>query len=209
MATVITMPRYGANMVEGTVASWMVEEGDSVQQGDIIGEIAIEKLSNDLKAPVSGTILKLIAQEEETLECGEPIAVIGEEGEDISGLLGAAEDQSDSASEAPKGSGNYTIIEMPRYGANMEEGTVAQWMVDVGEEVEQGDIIGEIAIEKLSNDLEAPVSGTVLKLIAQEEETFECGAPIAIIGDADADLSGYENRSSKPKETAPAAESAK
>ncbi|QRN86174.1 2-oxo acid dehydrogenase subunit E2 [Clostridia bacterium] len=195
MATVITMPRYGANMEEGTVASWMVEEGDTVEEGDIIGEIAIEKLSNDLESPVTGTVLKLVAKEEETLACGETIAIIGEEDEDISSLLGNNADEASTATS----SGNYVVVEMPRYGANMEEGTVAEWFVEVGDEVEEGEAIGEIAIEKLSNELLAPIGGTVLKLIAATEETLVCGAPIAIIGEAGVDVSDFDaNKSEAP-----------
>ncbi len=193
MATVITMPKYGANMEEGTVAAWMVAEGDQVAAGDIIGEIAIEKLSNDLEAPVSGMVLKLIAEEEQTLSCGEPIAIIGEEGEDYSELMGTSETNTpiqEPASDAS--SGQYTIVEMPRYGANMEEGTIAEWFVEVGDQVEKGDAIGEIAIEKLSNELIAPISGKVLKILAEVEETLACGTPIALIGDENADISGFE-----------------
>ncbi len=215
MATVITMPRYGANMEEGTVASWMVEEGDAVEQGDIIGEIAIEKLSNDLESPVTGTVLKLIAEEEDTLLCGEPIAIIGDENEDISSLLGAknTEDTVESveteSTESSTTSGNYVVVEMPRYGANMEEGTVSDWFVEVGDEVEEGDAIGEIAIEKLSNELLSPISGTVLKLIAEAEDTLDCGAPIAIIGEAGTDVSGFDGSSAASataQEAAPAVE---
>jgi pyruvate dehydrogenase E2 component (dihydrolipoamide acetyltransferase) len=215
MATVITMPRYGANMEEGTVASWMIEEGDTVEPGEIIGEIAIEKLSNDLESPVAGTVLKIIAEEEETLLCGEPIAIIGEEDEDISSLIGAknTEDAVEEvkAPEAVVPNGNYTVVEMPRYGANMDEGTVSDWFVEVGDEVEEGDAIGEIAIEKLSNELLAPISGTVLKLIADAEDTLDCGAPIAIIGEAGSDVSGFDGKGAVPavaKETAPVVESA-
>ena len=77
MAQIIEMPRYGANMDEGTVASWFVSEGDAVKAGDTIAEIAIEKLSNELLAPASGPFYPLV-DEGETLPCGAIIGKIGE-----------------------------------------------------------------------------------------------------------------------------------
>lgn len=98
MAHIIAMPRYGANMVEGTIQVWNVEEGDVVSAEDIVGEIAIEKLANELPAGVEGTILKLVGEEGETYECGYPIAIVGEPGEDYSHLLPESEeDEEDEA----------------------------------------------------------------------------------------------------------------
>ncbi len=210
MATVIVMPKYGANMEEGTIASWLISEGDPVEKDQVIAEIAIEKLSNELAAPVSGTVLKLVAEEDETLLCGEPIAVIGQEGEDISELLAGdvsneavndktaehktenpKDKQAEPAGRSGTVSAGVTVVEMPRYGANMEEGTIGEWFVAEGDSVEKGQAMGEIAIEKLSNELEAPASGVVRKLLAEVDETLPCGAPIAVIADSmDADISG-------------------
>ncbi|MFP4266762.1 MAG: dihydrolipoamide acetyltransferase family protein [Spirochaetaceae bacterium] len=90
MGTVVTMPRYGATMEEGTVSEWYFEEGDSVQEGDTLCEIEIEKLSNELDAPASGVLRRILCPEGETRECGEPIAVIAAEDEDIDELLSQA-----------------------------------------------------------------------------------------------------------------------
>lgn len=81
MAQVIVMPRFGATMEEGTINSWYVKEGDVVSKGDLLGEISIEKLTNELLAEEDGVILKLIAEEGATLACGEPILIIGQPGE--------------------------------------------------------------------------------------------------------------------------------
>lgn len=115
MGTVITMPRYGATMEEGTVSEWFFEEGDSVQEGDTLCEIEIEKLSNELEAPASGVLRKILCPEGETRECGEPIALIAAEDEDIDELLSragaeggeAAEDAGEAAAagEAPAAEG--------------------------------------------------------------------------------------------------------
>ena len=87
MGVIITMPRYGANMDEGTLASWAVTEGDAVSAGQVLCEIEIEKLSNELEAPEAGVIRKILCLEGETLPCGAPIAVLAEAEEDIRLLL--------------------------------------------------------------------------------------------------------------------------
>jgi pyruvate dehydrogenase E2 component (dihydrolipoamide acetyltransferase) len=73
-------------MEEGTINSWLVKEGDKVSKGDVLGEIAIEKLANELLAEEDGIVLKLVADEGATLACGEPILILGVIGESIEGL---------------------------------------------------------------------------------------------------------------------------
>jgi len=90
MAHTIVMPRFGATMEEGTINSWMVKEGDAVSKGDLLGEIAIEKLTNELLAEEDGIILKLVAEEGATLPCGEPILIIGAPGESMESIPAAS-----------------------------------------------------------------------------------------------------------------------
>ncbi|MEI6112688.1 MAG: biotin/lipoyl-containing protein, partial [Cyanobium sp. ELA712] len=56
MPNTIVMPRFGATMEEGTINSWSVKEGDVVSTGDVLGEIAIEKLTNELLAEEDGVV---------------------------------------------------------------------------------------------------------------------------------------------------------
>lgn len=108
MGTVIKMPRYGANMEEGTVSEWFFEEGDSVDEGETLCEIEIEKLSNEFEAPATGVLRKILCPEGETRECGEPIAVIAEEDEDIEQLLAEADAEAGAeagGAEAEAGAG--------------------------------------------------------------------------------------------------------
>lgn len=195
MSTVIEMPRYGANMDEGTIATWFVEEGESVTKGQAIAEIAIEKLSNELLAPEDGIILKLVGAEGETYDCGTPIAYIGQQGEDIEKSTPTIQEKSPETvpdqmqvSEVVSSS-DATIIVMPRYGANMEEGTVSTWFFSAGDMVEEGDVIAEISIEKLTNELMAPVAGPFYPLV-EEGATVNCGKTIAKIGEGEVEAEG-------------------
>lgn len=83
MATEIVMPKLGLTMTEGTVEKWLVSEGDQVEQGDPLVEISSEKLTNEVEAPVSGVIIKVVAEEGDVVPSREAIAFIGEEGETV------------------------------------------------------------------------------------------------------------------------------
>lgn len=87
MAQLIVMPKFGLTMTEGTIASWNVAVGDAIAEGDILCEIETDKLTNEFESPKAGVLLKIIEGDGATVTCLEPIAVIGEANEDISGLL--------------------------------------------------------------------------------------------------------------------------
>lgn len=76
-----------------------------------------------------------------------------------------------------------TRIEMPKFGLSMEEGTIAAWLVKVGDTVKKGDELAEINSEKLTNTVEAPVDGVVRKLLLEEDESAPCGALICLMAD--------------------------
>lgn len=71
----ITMPKFGMTMEEGTVDSWIVNEGDTFHQGDALVTIESSKLSNDLEAPFSGTLRKIVAEAGAELPVGSLIGV--------------------------------------------------------------------------------------------------------------------------------------
>ena len=72
----VNMPKFGLIMTEGTIVEWYKQEGDHVTQGDPICQVETQKLMNDVEAPVSGTLTKIIAQADETVPIQEPIAEI-------------------------------------------------------------------------------------------------------------------------------------
>ena len=76
-----------------------------------------------------------------------------------------------------------TEIVMPKLGLTMTEGTVEKWMVKEGDHVEQGDPIVEISSEKLSNEVEAPEAGKILKIIANEGDVIPSKGTMAYIGE--------------------------
>ena len=83
MPTKITMPKLGESVVEGTINKWLVQEGDKVQQYDPILEITTDKVDTEIPCSTSGTILKLLVSEGDTVKVGVLLGWIGEPNEVI------------------------------------------------------------------------------------------------------------------------------
>jgi len=91
MATEILMPALSPTMEEGTLAKWLVKEGDTVQAGDILAEIETDKATMEFEAVDEGVIGKiLVAEGTEGVKVNTAIAIIGEAGEDMSATPAAA-----------------------------------------------------------------------------------------------------------------------
>jgi len=85
MAIEILMPALSPTMEEGTLAKWLVKEGDTVQSGDLLAEIETDKATMEFEAVDEGVVGKiLVAEGTEGVKVNSPIAIIGEEGEDMS-----------------------------------------------------------------------------------------------------------------------------
>ena len=208
MAIIVNMPRLSDTMEEGTVASWLKKVGDKVEEGDILAEIETDKATMEFESFNEGTLLHIGVQEGETTRVDELLAIIGEEGEDISALLTnptATEEPTTtketteevveveaeaatetSATEIPEG---VIVVTMPRLSDTMEEGTVASWLKNVGDSVEEGDILSEIETDKATMEFESFNEGTLLYIGLQEGESANVDDLLAIIGPAGTDVS--------------------
>ena len=92
MAELVTMPKLGFDMAEGTLVRWVKAEGQPVAKGEVLAEIETDKATVEVEAQASGIIHKHLVGEKTTVPVGTPIAVIGEAGEsvDVEGLVGGA-----------------------------------------------------------------------------------------------------------------------
>jgi pyruvate dehydrogenase E2 component (dihydrolipoamide acetyltransferase) len=90
VAEEIVMPRLSDTMERGTIARWLVHEGDAVHEGDVLAEIETDKATMELNAYSDGVLLRILVQDGEAAELGAPIAVVGAEGEDVSGFSAAS-----------------------------------------------------------------------------------------------------------------------
>ena len=236
MATVVTMPRLSDTMTEGTVATWLKKVGDKISEGDILAEIETDKATMEFESFNSGTLLHIGINAGETAPVDSLLAIIGNEGEDISELIkGGAAPKAEApkaeekAADTPKSeeksqatpaatnnqqptTGNQelpkgvVVVTMPRLSDTMTDGTVAKWLKKVGDKVAEGDILAEIETDKATMEFESFNSGTLLKIGINEGETAPVDSLLAIIGPEGTDVSGVT--ADAPKGTAPKAEAA-
>lgn len=100
MAEVVEMIQLSPTMEEGVLIEWLVNEGDEVSTGDLIAEIETDKASMEMESFFDGVLLKKLLEEGQSAKVGVALAIIGEKGEDISGLLAELESGSSGAQTA-------------------------------------------------------------------------------------------------------------
>jgi len=229
MATIINMPRLSDTMEEGVVAKWLKNVGDKIEEGDILAEIETDKATMEFESFYEGTLLHIGIQEGETSPVDVLLAVIGEEGEDISEIINGSSEPTQkeetseevkeetsseevsspsSATTIPEG---VQVITMPRLSDTMTDGTVATWLKKVGDSVEEGDMLAEIETDKATMEFECFYEGTILYIGVQEGETAPVDSLLTIIGPAGTDVSAIvanggasapaESTTSEKKET--------
>jgi pyruvate dehydrogenase E2 component (dihydrolipoamide acetyltransferase) len=209
MAEIINMPRLSDTMEEGVVAKWLVNEGDTIKEGDILAEIETDKATMEFESFHDGVLLHIGIKEGETAAVDTLLAIVGEKDEDISGLLSTSsnsgqldlvdqinesenliqntEDQTTFKVIAPVLNDSFQIVTMPRLSDTMEEGTVSSWLVNVGDVVKEGDILAEIETDKATMEFESFHEGTLLFIGINVGETAKVDSLLAVIGDPNSD----------------------
>ncbi|MEJ2664823.1 MAG: dihydrolipoamide acetyltransferase family protein [Spirochaetia bacterium] len=99
MAEFIRMTALSPTMDEGTVQKWNVGVNDTISTGDVICEVETDKANMDYEAEDEGVLLEILVEEGGSARVGDPIAIIGEKGEDISALKQQAKQQAEAESE--------------------------------------------------------------------------------------------------------------
>ena len=234
MPTSVTMPALGESVTEGTVTRWLKQEGEQVEVDEPLLEVSTDKVDTEIPSPAAGVLTKILVSEDETVEVGSELAVIGGEG-DGGGSGGPAsaedadttpqtpaeqvEDAGPGPSEEPQpaaaapasgdggqggggqGGGEGTSVTMPALGESVTEGTVTRWLKSVGDEVTADEPLLEVSTDKVDTEIPAPVSGTLLSISVNEDETVEVGAELAVIGSGSA---GGSAPAQAPAPSAPA-----
>ena len=230
MSETITLPELGESVTEGTVTRWLKEVGDTIEVDEPIVEISTDKVDTEIPSPVAGTVLEILVQEDEDIEVGQALAVIGDADESASDAPAddaAAEEApaQEEAAEAPAeeapeeapaqeesapasggGSGDAQEVTLPELGESVTEGTITRWLKEVGDEVEVDEPIVEISTDKVDTEIPSPVAGTVLEIKVQEDEDVEVGQVLALVGSSDG---GAAESAPEPKSAPAEAEPAK
>ncbi|MEM8568363.1 MAG: biotin/lipoyl-containing protein, partial [Bacteroidota bacterium] len=182
MSLEMKVPEVGESITEVTIASWLKQDGDYVEQDEIIAELESDKATFELPAEKAG-ILKIVAQEGDTIEIGAALCSIEDGGESSS----TSGNQPDTKSEAvsgegsePKKTGEVKEMIVPTVGESITEVTISSWLKESGDYVELDEIIAEVESDKATFELPAEANG-VLDIVAQEGDTIEIGALICKI----------------------------
>ena len=107
MAQILGLPKLSPTMEEGVLVRWTKKEGDKVSPGDLVAEVETDKANMDFNIEDSGTILKLLVKEGDTVKLGAPVMILGKPGEDTAALEaqaaggGAGNGAPAKAAEAP------------------------------------------------------------------------------------------------------------
>ena len=200
MSESVKMPALGESVTEGTVSSWLKAVGDTVEADEPLLEVATDKVDTEVPSPASGVLLEIRVPEDETVEVGTVLAIIGDPSEAGSAPAPAAPAPQAApeppapapapAAEAPApaapqagGSAEGTEVTMPALGESVTEGTVSSWLKAVGDTVEADEPLLEVATDKVDTEVPSPASGVLLEIRVPEDETVEVGTVLAIIGD--------------------------
>ncbi|WP_431869112.1 2-oxoglutarate dehydrogenase, E2 component, dihydrolipoamide succinyltransferase [Nocardiopsis eucommiae] len=220
------MPALGESVTEGTVTQWLKNVGDTVEVDEPLLEVSTDKVDTEIPSPVAGVLTKILVDEDETVEIGAEIAIIGGDGDGADDAAPApeavqpeaAEPEPEPAAEEPApapaaepepaapaagSDGPGTPVTIPALGESVTEGTITQWLKNVGDTVEEDEPLLEVSTDKVDTEIPSPVAGVLTKILVNEDETVEIGTEIAIIGGA----SGSAPAPAAPAQPAPAPKS--
>ena len=193
MATAVIMPALGESVTEGTVTTWLKSVGDTVALDEPLVEVSTDKVDSEVPSPVAGVLLQILVPEDETVEVGTQLALIGDASEAPQDAPAPAQESAPAPTPAPEAvpapavpapasapvSGTEVI--MPALGESVTEGTVTTWLKSVGDAVETDEPLVEVSTDKVDSEVPAPASGFLAEIRVPEDETVEVGTVLAVI----------------------------
>src|SRR5215217_1934700 len=101
MPTSVTMPALGESVTEGTVTRWLKQEGEQVEVDEPLLEVSTDKVDTEIPSPAAGVLTKILVSEDETVEVGAELAIIGGDGDGAAAPAAEAEAEAAPAEEQP------------------------------------------------------------------------------------------------------------
>ncbi|MCP3801818.1 2-oxoglutarate dehydrogenase, E2 component, dihydrolipoamide succinyltransferase [Allokutzneria sp. A3M-2-11 16] len=208
MAFSVQMPALGESVTEGTVTRWLKQEGDRVEVDEPLLEVSTDKVDTEIPSPAAGVIQRIVVAEDETVDVGAELAVIGDgdgggsaepapapqaasapepesQPEPEPEPQAQAQQESAPAQSSGGGSAEGTDVTMPALGESVTEGTVTRWLKQVGDSVAADEPLLEVSTDKVDTEIPSPAAGTLLEIVVGEDETVDVGAKLAVIGSSD------------------------
>ncbi|MCE3260493.1 MAG: Pyruvate dehydrogenase [Bacteroidetes bacterium] len=208
MAEIVRMPKLSDTMTEGVVAKWHKKVGDKVKSGDLLADIETDKATMEFESYQDGVLLHIGVQEKSAAPVDSVLAILGKEGEDISGLLsgssGGKQDTGSKSQETGTKSSNANgsekstqqssgaklpssvqVVRMPKLSDTMTEGVVAKWHKKEGDKVKSGDLLADIETDKATMEFESFQDGVLLHRGVEEGKGAAVDSVLAILGKGD------------------------
>ncbi|SDK41213.1 2-oxoglutarate dehydrogenase E2 component [Actinopolyspora mzabensis] len=224
MAFSVQMPALGESVSEGTITRWLKQVGDTVEVDEPLLEVSTDKVDTEIPSPAAGVVQQLIASEDDTVEVGGELALIGDSSEQAAPQQPSATEQPsqqpaepaaapqsapepEPAAQQPQAStAQGTDVHMPALGESVSEGTITRWLKQVGDTVEVDEPLLEVSTDKVDTEVPSPMAGTILELSAAEDETVDVGAKLAVVGDRSAEPAAAPQPAPEPQPAAAAPE---
>ena len=195
MATAVIMPALGESVTEGTVTTWLKSVGDTVALDEPLVEVSTDKVDSEVPSPAAGVLLQILVAEDETVEVGTQLAVIGDPSEAPQDSPAPAQESAPepaastpvavpaSVPAAPASSAPLagTEVRMPALGESVTEGTVTTWLKSVGDAVELDEPLVEVSTDKVDSEVPSPAAGFLAEIRVAEDDTVEVGTVLAVI----------------------------
>ena len=219
MATAVIMPALGESVTEGTVTTWLKSVGDTVALDEPLVEVSTDKVDSEVPSPAAGVLLQILVPEDETVEVGTQLALIGDASEAPQDAPAPAQESTPAPAPAPEAHPapaapapapasapvSGTEVVMPALGESVTEGTVTTWLKSVGDAVETDEPLVEVSTDKVDSEVPAPASGFLAEIRVPEDETVEVGTVLAVITAQDPSAAPSEPAAPAAPAAAPAA----
>lgn len=213
MAEIVKMPKLSDTMTDGVIAKWHKKVGDKVKSGDLLADIETDKATMEFESFQDGVLLHIGVPEKGTVPVDSVIAILGKEGEDISGLLngasgGGQQKAADSKQSAVGGKqeageskqpataavakteipAGVEVVRMPKLSDTMTDGVVAKWHKKVGDKVKSGELLADIETDKATMEFESFQDGVLLHQGVTEGQSAPVDSILAILGKGGEDV---------------------
>lgn len=174
MAIEMKVPSVGESVTEVTIAAWVKKDGDLVKMDEVLCELESDKATFELPAEGEG-VLRIIAQEGETLPIGAPICRI-----EASTAAATTAPAAIPAAAPAVAESKTTSVTIPTVGESITEVTIASWSKKSGDYVALDEVICELESDKATFELPSPAAG-ILTIQAEAGQAVPIGAVVATV----------------------------
>ncbi|ETI55157.1 hypothetical protein L917_01962 [Phytophthora nicotianae] len=183
----VPVPSMGDSISEGTVVEWLKAPGDFVDTDEVVVVLETDKVSVDVRAPFSGVLEAQLAQIDDNVLVGSPLFSVVKRAANSAPAAAASTDAAPTkesvAPAAPAGE-DLETVNVPSMGDSISEGTIVTILKNVGDYVRADEAVLIVETDKVSVDVNAPVSGKVTSVLAKLEDVVEVGSPLFVIDKA-------------------------